>query len=769
MIATISTNGHAGAKAKTAQAPGKPKAKAKPPANVEKPRVSRAKSNGVNVQESTGPRTEPGKAAVRSNEVRHEMTAESLLLPSDTGGEFEARRRRLLAELAPRNVLEATMIDHIARDAWMSARAERAAAAQLAYRVRHDRRERAYKEQAQVIKLGQRLLKDVARPSGVTPDEHPGGLRHPARLLVRLESKLAGCEWLLGRLRQLKDRALAPGLWLKNDGYELIRLLGKHRDELPRDDQIAFVVLASECVFEDSANAALADAAIRDQALAAAEAKAELEANGPPPGREQRQAKLTKDRKNLAPTPAYDEYEALQAHVTRPARVLAELAGSRPQQTTIGHAMLPFQRLNPPSVAEARRRLVLVIDEQIARLERLHAEHVEVAHADAADAAARLALQLGPDGDRQRDHILNRDRLLNQTIQMFLKLRIATDAGTLDADFPIDGGLAEGDEFDLRFDSQIDSERASRFGDAYFDRTADPSLVHRASMSAAAFEDRLKATDASRKPGAKTSLERPNTRSSPTDTEAETQTRSFGGPQGGPKREQGSEVIHESVAQLIARAIRERIDYGDEADLRNRADAASSATPVRAGCTSRCRPEGATSLVPLITTTDRRPEVLVAGTAPMAQLSGDAVRSSRTPTETSGLTIQADAVAVPSGAPSAQERSTGGVALAVAKASSATISSTPRAVITRVASVPAIALPTVSSPTTAVHSPIIQLHYLPLDFPWTVARERWNALPPDVIETVEAIQNDFRRATHDKHLDERTIARYRDYIRKHLS
>ncbi len=429
MIATSSMNGHPGAKAKTAVVQPKPKAKpkSKPKSAVstDKPRPSRADTNRINAQKGSGPHTDAGKDPEPDSALRHAMTADSMALPGESNAEFEARRRRLRAELAPRNELEAAMIDNIAREAWMSARADRAAAAQLAYRLRHERREEAFKEEAQVITLGQRLLKDVARPSGVTPNEQPGGLRHPGRLLVTLKSTVAGCEWLLGRLRQLRERALVPGVWLKNDGYELIRLLGKQRDELARDYQIAFVILASECVFEDSANQALAAAALRDQALAAAEEKAELEANGPPPAREQRQAKhrkvtthhsplTTHQDKNLAPTPAYDEYDKLQSQLNRPARVLGDLGGSRPQQTTIGPAVLPLQRLNPPSVAEARRRLVLVIDEQVARLERLHAENVEVARADAADAAARLALELGRGRpaaplDRESSPALERD------------------------------------------------------------------------------------------------------------------------------------------------------------------------------------------------------------------------------------------------------------------------------------------------------------------------------------------------------------------------
>ena len=467
------------------------------------------------------------------------MTADSMVLPGESNAEFEARRRRLRAELAPRNELEAAMIDNIAREAWMSARADRAAAAQLAYRLRHERREEAFKEEAQVITLGQRLLKDVARPSGVTPNEQPGGLRHPGRLLVTLKSTVAGCEWLLGRLRQLRERALVPGVWLKNDGYELIRLLGKQRDELARDYQIAFVILASECVFEDSANQALAAAVLRDQALAAAEEKAELEANGPPPAREQRQAKhrkvtthhsplTTHQDKNLAPTPAYDEYDKLQSQLNRPARVLGDLGGSRPQQTTIGPAVLPLQRLNPPSVAEARRRLVLVIDEQVARLERLHAENVEVARADAADAAARLALELGPEDDTQRHSIGSRVRLLNETIQGYLKIRNATDAGAFDGYSPLNGDLTEGDEFDLGSDCHTDYKDSRRRVDPLLDVAADPSL-----------------------------------------------TSSFGRAQGGPKCEQGSEAIRETVDQLVARIIREGTDYGDKAFLRNEVTAAS--------------------------------------------------------------------------------------------------------------------------------------------------------------------------------------------------
>ncbi len=82
-------------------------------------------------------------------------------------------------------------------------------------------------------------------------------------------------------------------------------------------------------------------------------------------------------------------------------------------------------------------------------------------------------------------------------------------------------------------------------------------------------------------------------------------TSSFGRAQGGPKCEQGSEAIGETVNQLVARIIREGTDYGDKAFLRNEVTAAS---PVSLPECSRSthRPFGAAQGTPRAVKPDRR-------------------------------------------------------------------------------------------------------------------------------------------------------------------
>src|SRR5271170_3593125 len=77
------------------------------------PRLTRAESNRRNSQKSTGPRTQAGKDKVRYNGLKHGMTARSTVLPGEDLTKFESACRQLHDDLAPRDPLEAILIDRI--------------------------------------------------------------------------------------------------------------------------------------------------------------------------------------------------------------------------------------------------------------------------------------------------------------------------------------------------------------------------------------------------------------------------------------------------------------------------------------------------------------------------------------------------------------------------------------------------------------------------------------------------------------------------------
>ena len=187
------------------------------------------------------------------------MTAQSILLPGDDGEAFASRLRYLLDDLQPRNSLEAVVIERLAGDLWKSDRAEGSACGRISFRLRHEPVDQALKDRHEAIELGQHLLWQPAWPLPVGLNEGeakgalakfpltdvPGDPLHPARLLLNLESTVAGCDWLLGRWRDLRFQLENPGSWRMADVWKMVRLLGKTAIQVKDDYQVALLVLAS--------------------------------------------------------------------------------------------------------------------------------------------------------------------------------------------------------------------------------------------------------------------------------------------------------------------------------------------------------------------------------------------------------------------------------------------------------------------------------------------------------------------------------------------
>jgi hypothetical protein len=82
------------------------------------------KANRKNAQKSTGPKTAEGKAAVSQNAVKHGLFTDSIVA-CETEAEYEAFYGELLAELAPRGVVELLLAERIVSLWWRLRRAER--------------------------------------------------------------------------------------------------------------------------------------------------------------------------------------------------------------------------------------------------------------------------------------------------------------------------------------------------------------------------------------------------------------------------------------------------------------------------------------------------------------------------------------------------------------------------------------------------------------------------------------------------------------------
>jgi hypothetical protein len=369
-----------------------------------KAKFDRAEINRRNAQKSTGPRSAAGKERSRFNALKHGMTARSALLPDEDASELAARQQEAFDDLQPRSRLEAILVERIASDIWRSDRAEHATNGRLAFRIRHEALEQASAEKDEALKLGERLFSQPAFPLPISarfclgeltePPLSDDGIHphNPARLVLSLEQTIAGCDWLLSRWSELIQRLEVERLWLSSDPFKMVRLMGKHAIDMADDLEVVRVFLCSLALF------------VVPQA-------------GPGPEPFDWKAGLIKMLTSV-------DVEADNG--------IAEQAARQCEPFTRRLAEMPLAALAPTDGGHARQWLAGTIKREIERLTQIRYGLKRIADADLAEAPARLAFETGPEGERQRRYILSNERLLNRRIDEFLKVRKASEAGTLD-------------------------------------------------------------------------------------------------------------------------------------------------------------------------------------------------------------------------------------------------------------------------------------------------------------------------------------------------
>jgi hypothetical protein len=80
--------------------------------------LDRAAINRANSQHSTGPRTESGKQRSSLNALRHGLTAQSAVLPSEDPAAYEAHRRQFLDEYQPVTSTETQLVNELVDTSW---------------------------------------------------------------------------------------------------------------------------------------------------------------------------------------------------------------------------------------------------------------------------------------------------------------------------------------------------------------------------------------------------------------------------------------------------------------------------------------------------------------------------------------------------------------------------------------------------------------------------------------------------------------------------
>ena len=182
--------------------------------------VDRASINRENARRSTGPRTEIGKKRSSLNALRHGLTGQTIVLPSEDLAAYQTFRKRFFDDLQPKGVLEEQLVQTLADCSW--------------------RLNRARAIETNLLTLGQ------IEAEGALKADHPEAAaalamaqsyRDHARALANLsmlEQRLSRqFEKTLKQLRELQDERRNNEDWKMNRAAQLLQM---HQErELPYD------------------------------------------------------------------------------------------------------------------------------------------------------------------------------------------------------------------------------------------------------------------------------------------------------------------------------------------------------------------------------------------------------------------------------------------------------------------------------------------------------------------------------------------------------
>ncbi len=212
-------------------------------------------ANRKNATRSTGPRTELGKCRSRLNALDHGCRANILVLPTEDPALCADRSDAWRLSLKPRNPAEEYMVERMASLAWKGERIDRAQMAQLTKRVHHAGVDAADTEQTQVNALGKRLLRDphanAEMDNSVTDDntrtaaEFRIDADDPMHLILRLQTTVGGCQWMLDQWENLRTVLERDLPWVASDQLKAVRLLGHNPVDVRDNIDVARMYLAS--------------------------------------------------------------------------------------------------------------------------------------------------------------------------------------------------------------------------------------------------------------------------------------------------------------------------------------------------------------------------------------------------------------------------------------------------------------------------------------------------------------------------------------------
>src|ERR1700681_3705269 len=85
--------------------------------------ADRAATNRANAQKSTGPRTETGKQRSRLNALRHGLTGQTIVLPTEDHSAYQRHSQSFLDECRPKDAIETQLVQSLIDTSWRMNRA----------------------------------------------------------------------------------------------------------------------------------------------------------------------------------------------------------------------------------------------------------------------------------------------------------------------------------------------------------------------------------------------------------------------------------------------------------------------------------------------------------------------------------------------------------------------------------------------------------------------------------------------------------------------
>jgi hypothetical protein len=185
--------------------------------------AERLAANRSNSKRSTGPRTAQGRMNSSMNNFQHGMRSTKLLIPGESGAEFDQRKKELLEALAPRDAVERMLAERVVIRNWYRLRGERATAGRVSEIIEEI-----------VAGADDRDAREVDRLAALLEQDDPD-----PDVVRQLRNFPAGVAYLLEQWSIVHARLVQYLNPLSTQRKRCFKLLGRPSLSVLRDDPVA--------------------------------------------------------------------------------------------------------------------------------------------------------------------------------------------------------------------------------------------------------------------------------------------------------------------------------------------------------------------------------------------------------------------------------------------------------------------------------------------------------------------------------------------------